>query len=180
MLDGGLARFVATQPWMMRCLSVVAAQGPPGGWIGAGFLRNAVWDVLSGRATDAIPPADIDVVFHDAADVSAARDAAIEAALRVASPGLPWSVANQARMHGRNGHAPYRDLADALSHWPETATAVAARIGDGMVEVLAPYGEDDLFALVARPTPGAHAAMQTRLDAKGWRARWPDLRIILP
>jgi len=71
-----LARFVAGRPTMLARLATVAAHGPPGAWIGAGFLRNAVWDALSGREPEAIPPADLDVVFHDAADASAARDAA--------------------------------------------------------------------------------------------------------
>lgn len=181
METAALARFVAARPWMLARLDALAAHGPPGAWIGAGFLRNAVWDALSGRDPGAIPPADLDVVFHDAADASARRDAAAQAALAAAAPGLPWSVANQARMHARNGHAPYRDLADALAHWPETATAIAARLRTGEVEILAPHGVADLFALVARPTP-AHradpAAMQGRILAKGWRERWPALRIL--
>ncbi len=176
-----LARFVAGRPTMLARLATVAAHGPPGAWIGAGFLRNAVWDALSGREPEAIPPADLDVVFHDAADASAARDAAAEAALGLAAPGLPWSVTNQARMHARNGHAPYRDVADALAHWPETATAIAARLGPAGVEILAPHGLADLFALLARPTP-AHrtdpAAMLARIAAKGWRTRWPGLQVL--
>ncbi|MBR0682175.1 nucleotidyltransferase family protein [Roseomonas eburnea] len=176
-----LARFVAGRPAMLDRLATVAAHGPPHAWIGAGFLRNAVWDALTGRDPDAIPPADLDVVFHDAADASPERDAAAEAALSAAAPGLPWSVANQARMHARNGHAPYRDLAEALAHWPETATAVAARLGPRGVEILAPHGLEDLFALIARPTP-AHraqpAAMLARIAAKAWTTRWPALRLL--
>lgn len=177
----GLSRFVLSQPTMMTRLSTIASHGPAGAWIGAGFLRNAVWDALTGRDPDAIPPADLDVVFFDMVDVSAARDAAAEAKLLAAAPGLPWSVTNQARMHGRNGHAPYHDLADALAHWPETATAIAARLGPGGVEILAPHGLADLLALVARPTPAhrAHpAAMVARIAAKGWAARWPALQVL--
>ena len=80
-------------------------------------------------------------------------------------------------MHARNGHAPYRDVADALAHWPETATAIAARLGPAGVEILAPHGLADLFALLARPTP-AHrtdpAAMLARMavaganETRGW------------
>lgn len=177
MADARLARFVAARPWMRACLAAVAAHGPPEAWIGAGFLRNAVWDVLGGRDPRAVPPADLDVVFHDPAAASAARDAACEAALRAAAPGLPWSVTNQARMHARHGHAPYRDLADALARWPETATAVAARLRDGRVEILAPHGVADLFALVLRPT-GDPSVMRARLAAKGWLRRWPALRVL--
>jgi hypothetical protein len=180
--EAGLARFVADRPAMMRRLEAVAAHGPAGAWIGAGFLRNAVWDALSGRDPDALPPVDLDVVFHDATDAGAARDAAAEARLAAAAPGLPWSVTNQARMHGRNGHPPYDGLAEALAHWPETATAIAARLGPGGVEILAPHGLADLLGLVARPTPAHRAkpsAMLARIAAKGWAARWPGLRIVM-
>lgn len=178
----GLARFVRGRPVMMRRLEAVAAHGPAGAWIGAGFLRNAVWDARTGRDPDTWPAADLDVVYFDSGGASAARDAAARDRLCAAAPGLAWDVVNQARMHGRHGHAPYRDLADALAHWPETATAIAARLGPDGVEILAPHGLDDLFALVARPTP-AHraqpAAMLSRIAAKEWQARWPALRVVL-
>jgi hypothetical protein len=177
----GLARFVHSQPTMMARLQSVAAHGPAGAWIGAGFLRNAVWDALTGRDPDAIAPANLDVVFHDVTDTSAARDAAAEARLKAAAPAVPWSVTNQARMHARHGHPPYQDLADALAHWPETATAIAARLGPGGVEILAPHGLADLLALVARPTPAHRArpsAMMARIAAKGWAMRWPALQVL--
>lgn len=176
-----LARFVDGCAEMRAALAAVAAHGPPGAWIGAGFLRNAVWDALSGRDPAAIPPADLDVVFHDAADVLALRDRGAEALLARAAPGLPWSVTNQARMHARHGHPPYLDLADAIAHWPETATAIAARLGPAGVEILAPHGLADLFGLILRPTP-AHradsAAMHARIAAKSWLTRWPRLQVV--
>ena len=116
----------------------------------------------------------------DADQPSAARDAAIEAALRESAPGLPWSVTNQARMHERNGHAPYADLADAIAHWPETATATTMRLRDDDVELIAPHGTVDLLHLVLRPTPAFAARLDVirdRIAAKGWRARWPGLRL---
>ncbi|BDG71127.1 nucleotidyltransferase family protein [Roseomonas fluvialis] len=178
-----IARFVDRRPEIRTALATVAAHGPPGGWIGAGVLRNAVWDALSGRDPAAIPPSDIDVVFHHAADASPARDRLAQARLVLATPGLPWSVTNQARMAPRNGHAPYAGLAEAIAHWPETATAFAARLGPGGVEILAPHGLDDLLAMILRPTP-AHAvdpaAMHARIAAKGWLSRWPRLQFAAP
>ncbi|MGG5824022.1 nucleotidyltransferase family protein [Falsiroseomonas sp. HW251] len=174
-----LAAILAASPGHLDVLQAAALAGPRHAWIGAGFLRNAVWDALSGRAPDVAALADIDVVHHDA---DAPPDAAFEAALRAARP-LPWSVVNQVRAHPWNGHAPYRDLADALAHWPETATAVAARLARGRIEILAPHGVDDLMGFVIRPTP-SHAAdrsaLRARLAAKRWRERWPALRVVLP
>lgn len=176
-----IADFIAHNPRMMRCLAVLAAHGPVDAWIGAGFVRNAVWDHLSGQDTEATPLADLDVVFHDPAIATAEQDAAFEAALRTAAPDLPWSVRNQARMHERNGHRPYRDVADALAHWAETAAAIAARLGPQGVEILAPFGVGDVLEMIIRPTPAFRTKPEiplARLAAKGWRARWPRLRVI--
>jgi len=173
--------FIVHNPRMMRCLAVLAAHGPAGAWIGAGFVRNAVWDHLSGQDTEALPPADLDVVFHDLVNATAEQDAAFEVALRIAAPDLPWSVRNQARMHERNGHRPYCDIADALAHWPETATAIAARLGPNGVEILAPFGVDDVLAMILRLTPAYRSKPEillARLEAKGWRKRWPMLRLV--
>ena len=176
-----IADFIAHNPRMMRCLAVLAAHGPAGAWIGAGFVRNAVWDHLSGLDTEAIPLADLDVVFHDPDIATAEHDARIEAALSIAAPDLPWSVRNQARMHERNGHRPYRDVADALTHWPETATAIAARLGPKGFEILAPFGVEDVLEMIIRPTPAFRTKPEiplARLEAKGWLVRWPRLRVV--
>jgi len=175
MTPGEVAALCRTDPGMRAALEAVAAQGPPEAWIGAGFLRNAVWDVRHGRRPEVAGLADLDVVFHDAADPDPEADAAWEARLRAALA-LPWSVTNQARMHARNGHAPYAGVADAIAHWPETATAVAARLEGGEVALLAPHGWDDLFGMVVRPTPAFTARPEVvaqRMKEKGWLKRWP-------
>lgn len=83
-------------------------------------------------------------------------------------------------MHARNGHAPYADTADAVWHWTETATAVAARTRAGRVELLAPHGLADLLGLVVRPGPAyAHRPQDVlrRVREKGWMRRWPGLTL---
>jgi hypothetical protein len=182
MTPGDVAALCRDDPRMRAALEAVAAHGPPGAWIGAGFLRNAVWDVLHGRRPDVAGLADLDVVFHDAANLDPSADMAWGARLSVALT-LPWSVTNQARMHGRNGHAPYANVADAIAHWPETATAVAARIESGEVRLLAPHGWDDLLGMVVRPTPAFAARPEVvahRVATKEWLARWPNLTVVHP
>jgi hypothetical protein len=166
-------------------LVAVARHGPPGAWIAAGCLRNALWDATLGRRQWAgngrgrWPASDVDVVFHAPGPAMAETDAAWTSRLSALCPGPAWSVSNQARMHRRNGHAPYRGLDAALAHWPETATALAARLRGGRVEVLAPLGLGDLLRGVLRPGP-AHrqnpAAVRARIRAKCWARRWPRLR----
>lgn len=170
-----VAAILAACPGHGEALQALALAGPRGAWIGAGFVRNAVWDSLSGITPDVTALADLDVVHLD----PAAEDPVFEAALRTARPGLRWSVSNQARMARKHGHAAYPDLATALAHWPETATAVAARLVQGRIEILAPCGLDDLLGFVLRSPPrGDPAVLRARLTAKGWRQRWPRLRIL--
>ena len=88
-MPAALARFIAARPDLVAPLRIVAALGLPDAWIGAGFLRNPVWDDLSGFAPGSNPPGDIDVVWFDPARATAAADAVIEAALRASHPGLP-------------------------------------------------------------------------------------------
>ena len=158
-------------------LEAVAALDLPQGCIGAGFVRNLVWDHLHDRRSDA-GAEDVDVLWFSSAETDPGADAALEARLRAAAPGLDWSVRNQARMHLRNGDAPYASVEDAMRFWPETATAVALRWEGARLRAWAPFGFADLMGLVLRPAsdaPQKRAAFAQRVAAKGWPERWPKL-----
>ena len=145
----------------------------------AGFIRNAVWDALT-RQPDASSWDDVDVIYFCREDLSANRDQAIEDALQAMRPDVKWSVKNQARMHIGNDDRPYTDTEDALRHWPECCTAIAARRADQTIELLAPFGLHDLLSMVVRPTPSFASRMEvyrSRINGKGWQRPWPNLRI---
>ena len=59
---------------------------------------------------------------------------------------------------------------EAIGHWPETATAVAARLtAGGRCEIAAPCG---------RPDAGEKRGVYLdRIQSKRWLAVWPRLRI---
>jgi len=144
-------------------------------------VRNAVWDHLHGTPPSA-PSGDVDVIWYDRTGTDAMRDRDLEARLRGCDATIEWSVKNQARMHLRNGDAPYASATDAMRRWPETATAVGVRLSPhGAIEVAAPFGLGDLFALVVRPTPRFMAdkrhLVQERVEGKGWRMAWPGLHV---
>ena len=177
-LDDQLIAIIRACGWRMDCLRHVAALGLPDGWIGAGFVRAAVWDHRHGLSAST-PLHDIDVVWFDAASASREHDAAIEEELMVRAPGHVWSVKNQARMHQRHGDPPYRDVADAMMHWETTATATGVRLVGERLEIIAPFGLEDLFALKVRPTPVGYASkldlIRERIRVKRWREIWPQL-----
>lgn len=173
---------IAADPIRLRVLHHVQALQLPDCWVGAGFVRSAIWDHLHQRDRSPLP-ADIDVIWFDREQASPALDARIEATLRSKDHTVGWSVKNQAHMHLRNDDPPYSSAINAMTCWPETATAVAVRLGgQGGVEIAAPLGLADLFNLVVCPTAKFQVekrqVYQNRLRAKNWLATWPDLKII--
>lgn len=176
-----LKALIASDQERMRVLRLVKDLALPDCWVAAGFVRSRVWDYLHRHETSPLPD-DIDVIWYDNKGLAAERDIALELALRTRDNTLTWSVKNQARMHWRNDDKPYRSAADAMRHWPETATAVAVRLGPrDVVEVAAPCGLDDLFNLIVRPTPRFMADKSLiyldRVRSKNWQRTWPKLRI---
>jgi uncharacterized protein len=167
-------------PLRWHLLGLVRDLGLPDAWIGAGFVRNAVWDHLHGRPPS-VPASDVDVIWYDATRADPTVDRKQEATLGEVHPSIAWSVKNQARMHGRNGDEPYSSATDAMRYWPETATAVAVRrLGKDDCEVAAPLELNDLWRLILRPTPRFSGEKrhiyEGRVKAKGWLKRWPLLR----
>src|SRR3954468_20964850 len=173
---------IAGDPTRWRLLDVVRSMRLPDCWIGAGFVRNAVWDCLHGRTPSSLS-GDVDVVWFDPARADPSEDRKLEAVLRRLDPSVAWDVKNQARMHLRNGDAPYVSVTDAMRYWPETATALAVRRTDrDECEVAALYGLDDLFGLILRPTPRfadaeGRICLAARARTKGWLTTWPLLRV---
>ena len=72
-----LQAIIRDDPLRWHILGLVRALRLPDGWIGAGFVRNAVWDTLHGRASPL--SGDVDVLWFDAIQAEAAVDRTIEA-----------------------------------------------------------------------------------------------------
>lgn len=173
--------------WLWDALQLVRAAGPPGAFVAAGAVRDSVWDALTGRVSKG-PRGDVDVVYWDDAEPEGAARR-YEMRLRAAKPEVDWEVTNQATVHSwlQQAHglviAPHRSVAAGLATWPETATAVGIRrTGEGELEILAPLGLTDLLGLCLRHNP-AQAGPElfwSRLQAKGWMQRWPELKLVHP
>lgn len=111
---------------MMNILRQVQSLGLPDWCICAGFVRSKVWDKLHGFAPSRLP--DVDVVYFDRNHKEESEEKKIERWLRQLDPSIPWSVKNQARMHIKNGQAPYTSTADGLANFPEVCTAIGVRM----------------------------------------------------
>ncbi|MGP0583887.1 nucleotidyltransferase family protein [Paenibacillus timonensis] len=175
-----LREAIRQQPEMMADLQLVAELGLPQGCIAAGYIRNFVWDVLHGY-TVRTTLQDVDVLYYDPLCLDEEAEKTYDARLRERNPQLNWSAKNQARMHLRNGTDPYLSVEDAMKRWPETATAVGARLDpEGEVEIIAPLGLGDLLSLQVRQGPYFHddAVFKQRVNGKAWLSRWPRLVLV--
>jgi uncharacterized protein len=175
-----IAELIGRDTMRMCALAQVRDIALPDCWIAAGFIRDAIWDALHGRDAEA-PSGDVDVIWFGAGCLDPGYDERVEASLQRTAPGFDWSVKNQARMHARNGDAPYCDATDAMRHWPETATAVGIRLDDDdRLAIAAPFGVEDLIGMILRPA-GQFATdkreiFDARVASKRWLARYPRLR----
>jgi len=162
----------------MAALRVAAELNLPDWCLAAGFVRNLVWDQLHAYQRPT-PLTDLDLIYFDVSNTDEQHDREFEARLNACLE-APWSVKNQARMHHRNGDAPYRSTADAMSYWVEVETAVGVRLNrDGEIKLIAPFGLDSLLdGYVSlnpkRPKPEAFAH---RLAEKSWLTIWPQLEV---
>ena len=154
--------------------------------IGAGAVRNLVWDALHDYSQPS-RLADVDVAYFEACDLASERDAQLQRRLHGAMPGIPWEITNQAAVHrwfeGYFGHAvePLPSLRDAVASWPEYATCVGLCLKqDDSIEVIAPHGLDDLFNCVVRRNP-ARVSIETyrqRVEQKKYASRWPRVTVV--
>lgn len=177
---------VRSTPWLMDALRAARVVDAPQWVIGAGAIRNAVWDRLHGFEAPT-ELADVDLAFFDRTDVRPEREQQVEAELAAALPALPWDAKNQAGVHlwyprkfGIDVE-PLRSIADGVATWPETATAVAVRLeADDELTVIAPFGVGDLVSLVHRRNPRRVTVeeFERRLYSKRISERWPRVRIV--
>jgi uncharacterized protein len=176
-----LRALVLRSPHIMNILSAIRSIDPDL-YLGGGLVRNLVWDYMH-SFNSPTPIDDVDVVYYDTLSATKEHDLQLEGKLKALIPNLAWSVKNQSRMHVTNGDQPYSGLIDAVSKWPETATALAVRLNTtGELDVIAPHGLSDLFRLLVRPTLHFSRKPQRIVDRvrdKEWLTKWKNLELII-
>jgi hypothetical protein len=169
----------------MEALQAVASLRLEAWCIGAGAVRNLVWDHLHGR-TEPSALADVDVAYFDQADLNPSREKVLQSALQSVAPDLPWEVTNQAAVHlwfeSYFGHKvePLHSLEEAVASWPEYATSVGVTLdAQQEVRILAPWGLEDLFGIVVRrnPTRVSVETYRQRIEQKRYSERWPKVKV---
>jgi len=180
MNEQAMADVVSADPWMMAVLREAQQLHLPDWMIGSGFLRNKVWDHLHHIKREGADTKDIDLVYFDSTNVSEQSDENLSAQMN-GNLGLQWEIINQAYTHLWHDHSQYSSTAEGLSHWVETATAVAVTLRDGEPVIVAPHGIFDLVTLIVRPTPSRAddlTLFYERIEQKQWLTKWPKLQVV--
>jgi hypothetical protein len=174
---------VRADPDLMHLLECLRSVGLPQWRLVAGCLYQTVWNTLTHRARGT-GIKDYDLIYYDSDDPSwEAEDAVIQRVAEATRDCVgPVEVRNQARVHlwfrERFGcdypQLPAAD--DSLRYYASIVHAVGVRLEhDGTLDIVAPFGLDDMFAMVIRPNRTlANAASHT---SKAMRAAaiWPEV-----
>ncbi|PEX91582.1 nucleotidyltransferase family protein [Bacillus cereus] len=181
-----IIQLIQNDPWMMDVLQMAKSLELSDWWICAGFVRSKIWDTLHNYEVRTTTP-DVDVIYFDSLLKDEAYEQSLEKKLTNLDASIPWSVKNQARMHVVNNMPPYSSSVDAISKFPETATALGVTLDEQNNVILAsPCGIEDVLALQVKPT--AHFLetkeriyiYHKRVNKKNWQSKWPNITITYP
>ena len=177
---------IRTDPDLMHLLERLRPLGLPQWRLVAGCLYQTVWNRLTHRPRGT-GIKDYDLIYYDSDDASwDAEDAVIQ---RVAATTRdcvgPVEVRNQARVHlwfsERFGCAyPRLVTADeSLRYYASIVHAVGVRLEeDGRLDIVAPFGFDDMFAMVVRPNRTLANAASHTAKAQRAKAIWPEIVVV--
>jgi uncharacterized protein len=178
-----VVKLIQSDDKMMEIIKVASTLKLPDWWISAGFVRSKIWDTLHGFSERTKTP-DVDVIYFDTTNIDENIEKELENKLKSIMPNIPWSVKNEARMHVINHLTPYTSSEDAISKFPETATALGVKLDkDNKLVLTAPCGIEDVIHLELKPT--AHfieteelaTIYEERIIKKNWKAIWPKLKV---
>ncbi|MDX8047070.1 nucleotidyltransferase family protein [Gracilibacillus sp. S3-1-1] len=178
-----IIEIIKEDEWMMDILKAAKSLNLPDWWVCAGFVRSKVWDTLH-HFSDRTPIPDIDVIYFDPANIDELEEKKLEETLKNLLPNTPWSVKNEARMHIKSNMSPYTSAVDAISKFPETATALGVKLDEkDNVILTAPCGISDVLQLKVKPNhfftedKERINIYEERIAKKDWKSIWPKLTI---
>lgn len=177
-------RIILEQDWLLDALRNVRSLDLPDWYIGAGAIRNTVWDALHGFNRTQLN--DVDVVYFDSLDLEGFREKDLEFKLKILNSSINWEVVNQARGHlfqqcSGKVRPPVNSSCQSIAYWCETPTCIGVRLEkDDSLTICAPHGLSDLMELRVRPIPEPYRDLisyKIRIKGKKWEEKWPKLQI---
>ena len=173
---------------VMNILHIAREAHLPNWYVGAGVIRNAVWDSLHDKP-GASPIRDIDCIYYSVEDID---EVPIKKYLASQLPGVDWDIKNSRHVHEWYKVAKGIDrpqltsTEDDIRQWPEIATCIGVRLlEDDTFHICAPYGLDDLMDMVwgpnlhdtYRPQELTMRYFNERTTSKKVLERWPMVQV---
>jgi uncharacterized protein len=171
---------------LMRLLACIRDLQLPQWRLVAGCLYQTVWNVFTGRDRGT-GIKDYDLIYFDDRDLSwAAEDRVIRVVAAATRDCVgPVEVRNQARVHlwfeARFGTAYPRlhSTDEAIRRYASIVHAIGVRLEhDDRLDVVAPFGLDDLFSMVIRPNYALENAVSHLRKARRAQAIWPEVIVV--
>lgn len=158
-------------------LPAISQVNLPNWWLAGGAVRNTVWHSIFGSKCELIIN-DFDIAFFDQQG-NRSQELAAKATLTEKFPDYQFDVKNQASFgRWRPGRRPYTSTEDGITEWLHTATAVGVRLdAQGQWQFFTPYGLDDLFDGVIRPTSVHTYNPKAHEKASSFLQKCPYLRL---
>lgn len=181
-----LQRLIAEMPAVLRILTTIRDLELQDAWLVSGGLYQNAWNILTGRP-EGYGIKDYDVTYFDGSDLSYEAEDRVIQSVAAKLSGITELVEtrNQARVHlwypGRFGRA-YPQLTcttEALTFYASKTHAIAARITqDGQIELAAPYGLSNIFAMRLVPNKVLDNARTHMEKGERMKALWPELEVV--
>ncbi len=147
---------VLSNPWVAVVVERLPQLGLPDCWLTAGALFQTVWNCLSAREPWAgIRDYDVNYFRPD------------RSVLGRRGPGDPRGVPCP----------PYTSTASAGASFPNASSCFAVRLAGAGLEVFAPKGFSDLFAMRAVPNPVLAPRAVYEAKTARWQREWPQLTV---
>lgn len=177
MTEKDILTLIETDDWMMRVLKISHTLNLPDWIIGAGFVRNKVWDYLHEYTTP--HRTDVDLVYFDPNGNDYEADKKLSEKIRTET-GIDFEIVNQVYTHIWRNMPATLSTEQSISTWSDTATCVGVTLKNGKVKLIAPLGIEDLVNLIVRPNPsisGDKENFERRVKEKRWLEKWPKLKL---
>ena len=190
-----LEKLLRRNPAIFSILNRAPTLKLPNWYLGAGCIAQTVWNDLHGFAPNAHIK-DYDLVYFDSDLSYQAEDECIKRGQEhFRDLHLNIEIRNEARVHlwyqqhfgkpleyvdasGKPSFS-YGSMEDAISTWPTTATSIGVKLDEkGAFVAFAPFGLNDLFGMVVRPTKRGVPKEVYLEKVQDWTRFWPKLRVI--
>ncbi len=170
---------------LMHVLEIARSANLPNWYIGAGIVRNSVWDYLHGTPGKT-PIRDIDLVYFSSEEI---QEQEVRQFLENSIPNVEWDFKNSAIVHKwykeKKGidRKPLNSSEEDIDNWPEICSCIGIRLqNDNQLLIYAPYDIDDLLDMVFRRNIEGdritEKVFEWRVENKHIAERWPKAKIV--